>query len=187
MKINWSRRAGRKFRFRSVDKTTPPRQTQHEETIMITTRRHDWFIGIMSSGTNLSAFGWTTHWHRLSTFYFCPLVRQNAKLYCVIPSCESNTSGLIVVYDSAWPLPWPRHWPRHGHCFTDSLPMRSSCRRRRTQTNDAESNQLLCDAILASSVPVVCIKAPVPLPAAAAVLYPAHCYVFSDILLETAT
>jgi len=50
------------------------------KTIMITTRRHGWFIGTASFGTNSSAFRWTAQWRRLSTFRFCPLVRQNAEL-----------------------------------------------------------------------------------------------------------
>lgn len=131
------------------------------KTIMITTRRRGGFIGVASFGMNSSAFGWTTQRRRLSTFGF--VLRSDRTR--VIPSCESNTSRLIAVYDHG-----------HGHCFTGadvrrptpSLLMRSSRRRRRTRTNDAAGNQLLCDAILASSVPADCPTAPAA--AAAALL-----------------
>ena len=80
----------------------------------------------------------------------------------------------------------PRHRsdarPRPSHSLTMRSSRRRRRRRRRTQTNDAASNQSLCDAILASSVPASRLSVRLLL-----LTPPLHCYVFGDILLETAT
>ena len=166
-----------------VDETYAPERSLREDdtaetntarkTIMITSGRHSWFIGNASFGTNSSAFG-RTDGRRSGTVcpHFTFVLRFDR---------AARDSPLRVEHVASHRCLRLATTP-HRH----SLTMRSSRRRRRrrTQTNDAAGNQSLCDAILASSVPAaVCLPDCRLLP----LLHPAHCYVFGDILLETAT